>query len=396
MSALAQNQSGCEAAESTTPKIDRPNPPPFSADSFLMINSLERGGTERQFVELAASLKRSGSSVHLACIQRIGPFLDDLSRAGFGDVPEFGLGNSLYGLESVKCRWRLMRHLRAHKIGVAHSFDFYVNLTLVPAAKLARVPVIGSQRQLGDLLRSAQSRAQFEAFRWCDRVVCNSKAAADLLVKAGLPASKVVVIGNGLPASAFATATPALDRSSGILRIAMIARMNIRAKNHSVLLRAAARLQRRFPEVEYLLVGDGPFRAELEREAEDLGVQRQFRFLGDRGDIPAILASSDVAVVPSASESLSNVMLESMAAGVPVVATAVGGNVELGGDARALLVALNDEEALAIRLEQMLSDGELRRDMSCRARRFAKENFSVERIREQYCELYSDVLAGRK
>ena len=90
--------------------------------------------------------------------------------------------------------------------------------------------------------------------------------------------------------------------------------------------------------------------------AADLGLQSRVRFLGDRRDIPAVLASLDVSVVPSASESLSNVMLESMAAGVPVVATAVGGNIELGGAGRALLVAPNDVEALAAGLERLLED----------------------------------------
>jgi L-malate glycosyltransferase len=392
MSVPAQDQFRSESQPAPS-EVDLPPSASFPGSIFLMINSLERGGTERQFVELADSLKRGGASVHLGCIQKKGPFLDDLERSGFDAPRQFGLGGSLFGLASMKARWRLMRHLRHLPIAVAHSFDFYVNLTLVPAARLARVPVIGSQRQLGDLLTRAQARVQFEMFRWCDRVLCNSKAAADLLLRAGLPGSKVVVIGNGLPVVAFASTAPALEGRPGLLRVVMIARMNIRAKNHHVLLRAAARLKTRFPDVEVLLVGDGPFRAELEKQASVLGVENQVRFLGDRRDIPAILASADVSVVPSASESLSNVMLESMAAGVPVVATAVGGNVELGAEERALLVPLNDDEALASGLAQMLSDEKLRREISGRARRFAQENFSLERIRERYCELYSDVVA---
>ena len=75
---------------------------------------------------------------------------------------------------------------------VAHAFDFYANLTMIPAANLARVPVIiGSHRQLGDLMTPAQFRAQAAAFRWCDVVVCNSQAAADRLLAAGLPAAKI-------------------------------------------------------------------------------------------------------------------------------------------------------------------------------------------------------------
>ena len=370
--------------------------PGFPGPIFLMINSLETGGTERQFVELAQSLKNADCSVELGCIQKKGPFLNGPGLAGFGEVRQFGLRGSLYGLYSMRSRWRLMRHLRKSEITVAHAFDFYTNLTLIPAAKLARVPVvIGSQRQLGDLLTHAQFRAQLEMFRWCDRVVCNSHAAADRLLQAGLPRHQVVVIGNGLPAEAFAEQAPALPRREGILRVGMIARMNAAYKNQGGFLRAVARLGPKFSDVEFLLVGDGPLRSALERQAADLGLQRRVQFLGDRRDIPSILASLDVSVVPSASESLSNVFLESMAAGVPVVSTSVGGNIELGGGGRALLVPPNDEEALARGLERVLADAEFRQTMSHEARQFARDTFGVDRIRDQYCELYSDVLATK-
>jgi glycosyltransferase involved in cell wall biosynthesis len=361
-----------------------------------MINSLETGGTERQFVEVARSLKNSGCIVDLGCILKKGSFLDSAGIEGFSDLHHFGVGRNLYGLQSIGSRWRLMRHLQKSEFAVAHAFDFYANLLLIPAAKLARVPVvIGSHRQLGDLLSPAKFRAQLAMFRWCDRVVCNSQAAADRLSDAGLPAHKLVVIGNGLPSEVFAKTVPAFERSEGILRVGMIARMNAVYKNQGGFLRAAARLAEKFPSVEFMLIGDGPLRPELERQAASLGLQNRVRFLGDCRDIPAILASLDVSVVPSISESLSNVMLESMAAGVPVVATAVGGNLELGGDGRALLVPPNDDEALAAAMERVLVDEHLRREMSFRARQFALENYSVERIREQYCELYFDVLASR-
>jgi L-malate glycosyltransferase len=398
MNSAEEHQSTVGAAQNASAQELSPSPSScFPGSIFLMINSLETGGTERQFVEVARSLKSSGGAVDLGCILKKGSFLDSAGLEGFAELHHFGVRRSLYGLHSIRSRWRLMRYLQKSEFAVAHAFDFYANLMLIPAAKLARVQVvIGSYRQLGDLLTPAKFHAQLAVFHWCDRVVCNSRAAADRLLQAGLPAHKLVVIGNGLPPEAFAKHAPALERGEGTLRVGMIGRMNAAYKNQGGFLRAVVRLAEKFPSLEFLLIGDGPLRPELERQAAGLGLQTRVRFLGDCRDIPAILDSLDVSVVPSISESLSNVMLESMAAGVPVVATAVGGNVELGGDGRALLVSPNDDDALVAGLERVLADEELRRRMSHRARQFALENFSIERIREQYCELYSDVLAGRR
>jgi glycosyltransferase involved in cell wall biosynthesis len=358
------------------------------APVFLMINSFETGGTERQFVELSRALRAADVALHLGCIQKEGGFASEAA-----DAEEFRLGGSLYGLQSLRSRWRLARHLRSLGIQVAHSFDFYTNLTMIPAARLARVPVvIGSHRQLGDLLTTAQFRAQLAVFRMADRVVCNSHAAAMRLVEAGLPERKLRVIGNALPATAFSQAAPALPRVEGRLRVGMIARMNAAYKNHSAFLRAAARLAARFRDIEFLLAGDGSLRPDLERQAVDLGIANRVRFLGDRRDIREIMASLDVAVVPSTSESLSNVMLESMAAGVPLVATSVGGNIEIGGEGRALLVPAGDDSSLEQGIGAILQDSALRSRMSDRAREFVSANFSVERIRQQYEKLYIDTL----
>ncbi len=359
---------------------------------FLMTDSFETGGSERQFAALARCLNPAAFRVHLGCIQRRGAFLD-----GMGNVPEFPLGGSLYGLKSLWTRLRLAQYLRRNRIAVAHAFDFYTNLTLIPAARLAGMPVvIGSQRQLGDLLSLAKLRAQAAMFRWCDVVVCNSHAAADRLVDQGLRESRVVVIGNGLPTSAFAETLPAVPRRPGVLRVGMIARMNSRSKKHKVFLRAAARLCGRFPGVEFLLVGDGPLRPELEREVENLGLKSQVSFLGDRKDIPAILASLEVSVLPSSSESLSNAILESMAAGVPVVASRVGGNPELITQGRGILVAPDDDRAFADAIERLLRDAAMRAVCGSNAKQFARANFTVEHMRKRYQELYAELLEKKK
>jgi len=365
-----------------------------------MVNTFETGGSERQFTVLAQTIGAPAFQLHLGCVSHRGPLAEH-----FGDVPQFPLGGSLFGWKSLHTRLNLSRHLRHHRVQVAHAFDFYANLTLIPAARFARVPVvIGSHRQLGDLMTPSQFRAQHAAFRWCDAVVCNSKAAADRLIATGLAPDKIAVIGNAMPAEAFTAVPPALPKRPGVLRVGMVARMNHRYKNHSGFLRIAAQVHQntahqRMPDAEFVLVGDGPLRPELENEASSLGLGASAIFLGDRQDMPAVLASLDVAVLTSDSESLSNVILEAMAAGLPVVAYSVGGNSELVNDQRGALVAAGNETDFANAIQSLLSDAHLREHQGNNARRFVEENFSLDRVRRRYEDLYRTLLekkGGRK
>jgi L-malate glycosyltransferase len=359
---------------------------------FLMTDSFETGGSERQFAALAGSLNPDLFRVDVGCIAKRGAFL-----SGLRDIAEFPLGGNLYGVRSMQARLRLAGHLRRTGIAVAQAFDFYTNLTLIPAARLAGVPVvIGSQRQLGDLLSFAKSRAQLAALAWCDRVVCNSRAAADRLMEQGIRESRIAIIRNGLPPSNFAPAAPVLPRRSSLLRVGMIARMNTESKGHRRFLRAAARLQTKFSNLEFVLAGDGPLRPEFERLADELGILDRTLFLGDRRDIPAILASIDVSVAPSVSESLSNIIIESMAAGVPVVACRVGGNPELINESRGVLVMQGDEQCLSAAVEKLLRDAPMRMALGCNAKRFAESSFTVTEMSRHYEDLYSDLLRKKR
>ena len=368
----------------------RPGDPPISL--FLMVNTFETGGSERQFTLLAQNIGAPAFQLHLGCVSHRGPL-----AAHFGDVPQFPLGGSLFGWKSLRTRLNLSRHLRHHRVQVAHAFDFYANLTLIPAARFARVPVvIGSHRQIGDLMTPAQFRAQATAFRWCDAVVCNSQAAAARLIATGLAPDKIAVIGNALPAEAFAAAPGVLPKRPGVLRVGMVARMNHRYKNHSGFLRIAAQVHRRMPDAEFVLVGDGPLRPELEKEASSLGLGASAIFLGDRQDMPAVLASLDVAVLTSDSESLSNVILEAMAAGLPVVAYSVGGNSELLSHQRGALIPAGNETSFAEAVEKLLADSALREQLGRNALQFAKENFSLDEVRQRYEELYITLLQKKR
>ncbi|MFZ3339633.1 MAG: glycosyltransferase [Terriglobales bacterium] len=355
---------------------------------FLMINTFETGGSERQCALLAQNASPSKFDVHVGCVNPRGPLVSQ-----FPKYERFPLGGSLFGWRSLRSRLALARHLRQNHVQVAHAFDFYTNLTLIPAARFARVPVVlGSHRQLGDLLTPSQFRAQAAAFRWCDAVVCNSQAGANRLAAAGIAREKLAVIGNAMPRTAFEPATPALPRPANVLRVTMVARMNAQYKNHAGFLRIAAEVHKHIPEAEFVLVGDGPLRAEIEQQSAALGLGERVTFLGDRHDIPAILASTNVAVLTSDSEGLSNVILEAMAAGVPVVAYAVGGNPELINADRGALIPAGNESEFAGAICRILSDHSLRREQGRNARRFAEENFSLDRVCRQYENLYMNLL----
>jgi hypothetical protein len=148
------------ASGSQTDSLSADPPANRRAKVFLMTNTLEVGGSERQFVTLVESLNRARFDVHPACLRRTGGL-----TARFGDIAEFSPGGSLLGIRSQCAQLAIARALRRERIDVAHAFDFYTNLMLIPAARLAGVPVIGSHRQLGDLLPRAKFKAQYWAFR---------------------------------------------------------------------------------------------------------------------------------------------------------------------------------------------------------------------------------------
>ena len=127
-------------------------------------------------------------------------------------------------------------------------------------------------------------------------------------------------------------------------------------------------------------------------EAAYLGLGASAIFPGDRQDMPAVLASIDIAVNTSDSESLSNVILEAMAAGLPTVAYNVGGNPELLNQQRGVLIPAANETAFADALQNLLTDSVLRQQLGRNAQHFAKENFSLDRVRQRYVELYVKLL----
>jgi glycosyltransferase involved in cell wall biosynthesis len=164
-------------------------------------------------------------------------------------------------------------------------------------------------------------------------------------------------------------------------------------KNHAMLLEAFARGPATSRRARLLLAGDGERRPALEEQARELGIQEKVRFLGLRADICEVLAAADVFVLASHSEGNPLSLMEAMAAGLPVVATAVGGVPELISDRiSGLLVAPGDGDGLVAAMLRLLQDGETRRTMAAAAAQYAKKAFSASRMAQGYMELYERLL----
>jgi glycosyltransferase involved in cell wall biosynthesis len=349
-----------------------------------MLTSFHIGGTERQVVNLALRIDSSRFDLHLACLRCTGALLGELATLQV-PRPEFRIGR-FYNPRTFWQGLRLAQYIRKNRIQIVHSYGFYSNVFTVPTAWLAgKSFVIASIRDTGDVLTPAQRLVQRMVCRLADCVLVNAEAIRDTLVEEGYAPGKIIVIRNGITLAKFGKRQRnsllrqdlALPLSAPL--VVVFSRLN-QMKGIEYFLDAALILSERFPDVRFLVVGDGESRKELEDYACRLGLGQRTVFTGFRSDVPELLSEAAVSVLPSLSEGLSNSLLESMASGVPVVATNVGGNPEVIEDGvTGLLVPPRDSAALAAAVARVLEDKDLASRFAQAGIRRVAEIFSMER-----------------
>ena len=362
----------------------------------IVLSSFEPGGTERQMSELIRRLDRHRFQVHVACFRRTGAWLRRVEAAAY-EVVDFPL-RSFKSPTTAVAMMRFVRWLRSRRIAIVHTCDLYANIFALPAAALAGVPVrIGSRRELipPDRTRARRTAQRF-AYRTAHRIVANSKAAAQQLIYEGVPDEHVAVIPNGIDVTAFTERFAAQEPVSRSPVITVVA--NLRPeKGHDVLLRATRHVLQHVPEARLRFVGEGPLRPQLVDLASSLGISHAVEFLGHREDVPALLLDSDVYAFPSRTEAFPNGLIEGMAAGLPVVASAVGGILELVEHGHnGLLVPPDDEQALAGAILQLLSDPDTATRMGRAARVTIEERYSFDRMIAAFEQLYASELTSSR
>ena len=356
----------------------------------IVMTMFEPGGTERQMIELVRRLNPSRWTVHVACFHARGAWFDRVANAA-ASVAEFPI-TSFRKPSVVRQAIAFGRWCQARRIAIVHTTELYSNIFALPAAALARVPVrIGNRREINPDKSPAQIAMQRAAYGCAHMVVANSQAAARRLVLERVPAQKITVVPNGLEVPPL----PARRASTSRRNIVVVA--NLRPeKGHDVLIDAAVHVLRRFPDARFEVVGDGPELGTLMALVSARALTRSFSFLGHRNDVAARLGRADIFVLPSRSEAFPNAVLEAMAAGLPIVATGVGGIPELIVDGiNGLLVPAGDSEALAERLCRLMADEPLAACLGTAARAKAEAHGSLDRMVASFESLYFALLARR-
>jgi glycosyltransferase involved in cell wall biosynthesis len=353
------------------------------------------GGPERQMLGLATALPPDYTSTFLSFSEagRCRSFLAAARAAGFDaaelmhDTPRFR--------SSVR---ELTAFLRGNLADVLVTHGYKSNVLGRPAARRAGVPVVSVSR--GWTGESLKVRC-YEAIdrlhlRFMDRVVCVSAGQAQRVRRAGVPPERVPVIRNAARLDAFAAPDPA---GRGVLRglaggdgpIVLAAGRLSAEKGFQVLVEAAPAIIRAVPSARLVIFGDGPLRGRLERRVIALGLADRVRLPGFRDDLDRLLPWADVVVLPSLTEGLPNVALEAAAAGVPVVATAVGGTPEVVVSGRTgFLVPASSPNVLAVRVAELLGNEGLARAFGAFGRQWVEKHFSFAAQARAYEQLLAE------
>jgi L-malate glycosyltransferase len=358
------------------------------------------GGSERQVLNIRQGIDKSRFDVHLGCFGRFDEQIGvDLS----GTPLEVYRIRKLYGMRAMKECLRLASYLRHNRIDIVHAYNFYANVFALPAARLAKVPVVlASIRDTGEIWTARQRAVNKMVCRLADRVVVNAEAIKRGLIADGYRPERIIVIPNGI------ICPPLRNYKDGELHqefglspddvlIGLVSRID-RLKGLEYFLDAAHDVLARIPRAKFLIIGDNSFnpqyREELKQQVVRLGLQDKVIFTGFRLDVPKILSSLAVSILPSViGEGLSNSLLESMAAAVPVIATNVGGNPEVivHGET-GLLVPPRNPSALAEAICTVILTPGLRQSFGQAGRRRVLEHFSNERMIRTVERMYGDLL----
>jgi glycosyltransferase involved in cell wall biosynthesis len=359
------------------------------------------GGPERQMLGLARELAADYESAFLSFSEggRCRAFLDAARRQGFAARE---LDHDTPHLAAALCD--LKAELRQMRPAMLCCHGYKADLLGRLAARRLGIPAVAVSRGwTGECLKVRLYEALDRwHLRFMDRVVCVSESQAQRVRRAGAPGERVVVIHNAIQPDRFRQGEE--DRREAIQgffavpcgRIIGAAGRLSPEKGFGVLIAAARQVVRHDPSVGFLICGAGPLREALDRQIQDEGLAGRCVLAGFRDDLDRLLPAFDLLVLPSYTEGLPNVVLEALAARVPVVASAVGGTPEVIDDGvSGYLVQPGDPDRLARRILQAVASEPERRAMGRRGRERVLRDFTFATQGRRYRQLFEELVGSR-
>ena len=351
----------------------------------FVLDTMRLGGSELNAVRTAELLDRKRFDLRVVCFNGDGPLTARYAAMG---VPVVTMPlDSLYGRRMLSSGWRFSRYLKDERIRVVHAHDMYSNVFTAPWARLARVPVVIASRRWWHSLPNAKLQlGNRMAFQMATAVLANSPQVARSVVETdGVPEERVWTVTNFVDDRAF-DVLPAEQRQAnrsawGIpeksLVIGCVARL-VPVKDHATLIHAFSDLRETIPAAHLVLIGDGESRPSLEALAMTSGVAGHITFAGELRGGENHHRNFDVSVLCSHSEGFPNSLVEAMAAGVPIVATRVGGIVDAVSDGdNGVLVPVESRAELTGALRRLAADATLRERMGTTGRAMARERYTA-------------------
>ena len=356
---------------------------------LYLIDRLAVGGTEGQLGLLLKGLDRERFQPHLGTIRPGGQKIDLPD-----DVPLLPLEfRSFYSPSTFFCLRQLGTYIRCHRIRIVQTFFQDPTLLAALSRLFHRAKLVGSFRDLGFWRNRRESLKMRLAYPAFSGFIANSKAVRENFVRVdGLPAQKIAVIPNCIVMpQPFAGSES--TKKGGTALVGIVANLNRPVKRVDDFLRTAALVRQRCPEAGFVIIGDGHLRSELEELSRNLGLGKSLTFAGQLNHPIDLIREFHVGVNTSETEGLSNAILEYMVCGVPVVATATGGNPELVHEGEnGFLVPVGDVNLMAERIVALLGKPDLWGKMSKANLTRARLEFAPERMISSHEKYYEQLL----
>ena len=361
-----------------------------------LIETSGPGGAERMLISLVESLPKHEYR-SLICLLKEGWLNDELRRRGFETViiPQ---PRSV----DVNWLWAVWNMVRARRVDLMHSHEFAMNTYGGLISLITGIPQIATVHGKNYYYKRWHRRLAYRFVARHGRMVAVSEDCRRFLSdNVGVPLKNILTIYNGIPTEGYQPSSSIRANIRSALRVIsdqpVIGTVGnlYPVKGQTFLLQAMSAIVRHRPDCWLIIAGRGDLESTLKREAKELGIERNVLFLGYRADVTELLQAMDVFVLPSLSEGLSLSILEAMAAGKPVVATAVGGNPEIILDGQTgYLVLPGNADALAEKILQLLEKPTHAREVGQRSRLHVMQEFSLSRMVNRYLLLYVELLSG--